>query len=53
MPENVANLDTILLQCIASMTVINQTFPSLTQEKYALIQDGVLNPRSQQTVSAI
>ena len=40
----------MLVQCIASMTVNNQLFPSLTQEKCALIQNGVLNHRSQQIV---
>ncbi len=36
MHENVPNLDIILLQCIASMTVNNQMFVSMTQEKCAL-----------------
>ncbi len=40
MHENVPNLDIILVQCVASMTVNNQLFASLTQEKYALIQNA-------------
>ena len=36
MHENVPNLDTILVQCIASMIVNNQLLPSLTQEECAL-----------------
>ncbi len=50
--ENVPKFDTILIQCIVSMTVSNQLFASLTQEKCALTQTGFLNHRSQQTVSA-
>ena len=43
MHENVPNLDIILIQYIASMTVNNQLFASLTQEKCALTRNGISN----------
>ena len=48
MHENVPNLDIILVQCIVSVTVNSKLLASLTQEKFALTPNGVLNHRSQQ-----
>ncbi len=40
------NLDIILVLCIASITVNNQLFVSLTQEKCTVTQNSVLNHRA-------
>ena len=52
MHENVSNLDTILVQCVASVTVNNQLFASLTQEKCALTLNNSVSNHTQVTANS-